>query len=148
MIDKVFPHSEEKLSAIETKKEEDNYDSGVDNLFKTTSKTVPAPRKAKQTKAKDDRIRQKRDWKFISEGTFKFYIQGMYVYECVYMCGCCMDIVWILYECLYRTTSLSSLFLFYNYSSFHYPSTLTLFLHMLHLILHLITLNKKRWSKR
>ena len=49
----------------------------IQHLYQPSSKqSVPAPRKAKTTKAKENRLRQRKEWKYIPEATFKFYLQG------------------------------------------------------------------------
>ncbi len=76
MIEKIFPHSAEMTSAEANTDADGN---GGATVCKKLLKTLPAPRKARRgrvTIPKDNRLRQKRDWQYISENTFKFYLQG------------------------------------------------------------------------
>lgn len=83
MIEKIFPNVNETmeelgLSGGESSEKESHHGSSGGPPFKRKVKIIPAPRMAKTTKAEDDRIRHKRDWKYILEGTFNFYLKGMY----------------------------------------------------------------------
>ena len=92
--DRMREQQREKEENKKDRKEIDNYDGfGVqrndvsansatkilENPSRMSAKTIPAPRKANKTNTKEDKVRTKKEWKYVAESTFKFYLRGKYV---------------------------------------------------------------------